>query len=159
MLRRSKRKARGDDVEETDAPTIGSGALVVVDEEGSRELISRLVDRAGHLPTAVDSQASAVAALDDALPRVVVTLMEGDRGLQVVDALRTDERPERADLPVLVLSDDRDLERKAWEAGADGFMARPFHADEFDEDLSEILGRPPEERAAHRAERLEALDD
>jgi len=137
---------------------MGSGALVVVDEEGSRELISRLADRAGLPPTAVDSQASAVEALDEAPPRVVVTLMEGERGLQVVDNLRTDERPERADLPVLVLSDDHGLERKAWEAGADGFMARPFHADEFDETLREILGRSPDDRAAHRAERLEALD-
>ena len=158
MFRRSRSRARGGAPEPSDAPQIGEGALVVVDEDGPRELISRLADRAGHAPTAVDSQASAVEAVERVPPRVVVTLMEGDRGLQVVDNLRTDERPERAELPVLVLSDDPDLERKAWEAGADGFLARPFHADEFDRELREILDRTPEDRVAHRAERLEALD-
>ena len=84
--------------------------------------------------------------------------MEGSRGLALVESLRSDERAEVTALPVLVLSDDPELEKQAWAAGSDGFLVRPFHADAFDQALGDVLDRSPDDRVAHRAERIEALD-
>jgi DNA-binding response OmpR family regulator len=158
VLRRFRSRSRVRAETGADAPAAGSGALVVVDEEGARELIGRLTDRAGLTPTSVDSRDSAIQALGDELPRVVITLMQGGRGLALVESLRSDERAEVTALPVLVLSDDPELEKKAWAAGGDGFLVRPFHADMFDQALGDVLNRSAEDRVTQRAERIEALD-
>jgi len=38
----------------------------------------------------------------------------------------------------------------AWQGGADGFLVRPFHADDLCRAIDEALARPDAEREQHR---------
>jgi DNA-binding response OmpR family regulator len=44
----------------------------------------------------------------------------------------------------------------SWQAGIDAFIVRPFHANELLGQVSEVLGRPDDERAKHRRRELDA---
>jgi DNA-binding response OmpR family regulator len=40
----------------------------------------------------------------------------------------------------------------SWQSGADGFLSRPFHADDLRREVTAVLGRPEDERAAYRSQ-------
>ena len=57
-------------------------------------------------------------------------------------------------IAVLVLTSTADSELFAWQSGADGFLQRPFHADDLTAALGAALGRSAVEREAYRRERV-----
>ena len=44
----------------------------------------------------------------------------------------------------------------SWQAGIDGFLQRPFHADDLTSTVAEVVERPEEERKPHRRRMVEA---
>ncbi|MBX3230850.1 MAG: PAS domain S-box protein [Labilithrix sp.] len=94
----------------------------------SRHVLAQALAKAGLDYVAVGSGAEALAQLDKCQPSIVLLdlVMPQPDGYQILRILRA--RPETKDLPVVVLTalDAEDEIAKAFEAGADDFVKKPF---------------------------------
>lgn len=155
MLKRSKIDDDFDD--EGDAAGLGSSSILVVnDDHDSCELIARLIESAGWRAQRCFDPDDAAKSLDRPMANftaVVVDLSSGlNGGIEVLDAARRQPSP-IGSVPVVLLSSRAEDDAVAWQAGADGVMIRPFHANEFLDELRSILARTPDERTALRAQK------
>ena len=119
-------------------PTI----LVCDDDEPLRELMKVTLGPDYRFVDAVDGE-QALAQLASAPPDLVLLdgMLPGYSGLQVLEAMRGDER--LRDVPVVVVSawqtpEDRDA---VTAAGADAFLAKPFELEALTAVVSELLER------------------
>ena len=112
----------------TDGPV-----LVVDDDAVSRHVLVQALAAAGFAHVAVGSGTEALAAIDKVKPSIVLLdlVMPAPDGYQVLRILRA--REETRDLPVVVLTalDAADEIVRAFEAGADDFVKKPFRAVEL----------------------------
>src|SRR4051812_48838661 len=94
----------------------------------SRHVLGQALAKANLEYVAVGSGAEALAQLDKIHPSIVLLdlVMPQPDGYQILRILRA--RPETRDLPVVVLTalDAEDEIAKAFEAGADDFVKKPF---------------------------------
>jgi DNA-binding response OmpR family regulator len=136
------------------AGSAASTILVVNDDHDSCELIARLIESDGWRAQRCYVPDDAIKSLDRPLANftaVIVDLSDGlTGGVPVLDAARR-QPPPRGAVPVLLLSSRADDETVAWDAGADGVLIRPFHANDFLDGLRSVLARTPDERAQFRA--------
>ncbi|HEY8073430.1 MAG TPA: PAS domain S-box protein, partial [Labilithrix sp.] len=106
----------------------GGPVLVVDDDMVSRHVLGQALANAKLDHVAVGSGAEALAQIDRVHPSIVLLdlVMPPPDGYQVLRILRA--RPETRDLPVVVLTalDAEDEIAKAFEAGADDFVKKPF---------------------------------
>jgi CheY-like chemotaxis protein len=114
--------------------------LICDDEPHLRELMRVSLDRDYAFAEAADA-GEALAVADRVRPDLVLldVMMPGGSGLSVIERLRS--RPELADVPVVVVSafvseSDR---RAAHDAGADGFIGKPFDPDDLASIVQELL--------------------
>jgi PAS domain S-box-containing protein len=102
--------------------------LVVDDDMVSRHVLGQALAKANLEHVAVASGAEALAQIDRIHPAIVLLdlVMPQPDGYQILRILRA--RPETRDLPVVVLTalDAEDEIAKAFEAGADDFVRKPF---------------------------------
>lgn len=102
--------------------------LVVDDDMVSRHVLGQALASASLEYVAVGSGAEALAQIDKVQPSIVLLdlVMPSPDGYQILRILRA--RPETKDLPVVVLTalDAEDEIAKAFEAGADDFVKKPF---------------------------------
>jgi CheY-like chemotaxis protein len=114
--------------------------LICDDEPHLRELMRVSLDRDYEFAEAADT-AEAIALADRVRPDLVLldVMMPGGSGLALIERLRS--TPGLATVPVLVVSafvTDGDR-RAAREAGADGFIEKPFDPDELASVVEELL--------------------
>jgi two-component system phosphate regulon response regulator PhoB len=128
-----------------------SRILVVEDEAAIAELVSINLRHAGHEVTLAETADQAQAAVDGALPDLVLLdwMLPGRSGLSLAKQWRADPRT-RA-LPVIMLTARaEEADRVAGlDAGADDYLSKPFST-------SELMARI---RAVLRRKAPEALDD
>jgi len=102
--------------------------LVVDDDMVSRHVLGQALAKAKLDYVAVGSGAEALAQIDRLHPAIVLLdlVMPQPDGYQILRILRA--RPETRDLPVVVLTalDAEDEIARAFEAGADDFVRKPF---------------------------------
>jgi PAS domain S-box-containing protein len=102
--------------------------LVVDDDMVSRHVLGQALTSAKLDHVAVGSGAEALAQIEKVHPSIVLLdlVMPPPDGYQILRILRA--RPETRDLPVVVLTalDAEDEIAKAFEAGADDFVKKPF---------------------------------
>lgn len=102
--------------------------LVVDDDMVSRHVLGQALAKADLEYIAVSSGAEALAQIDRVHPAIVLLdlVMPQPDGYQILRILRA--RPETRDLPIVVLTalDAEDEIAKAFEAGADDFVKKPF---------------------------------
>lgn len=102
--------------------------LVAEDNRTNRQLVGRILGRAGHTPTLVDSGEAAIEALEAGGYDVVLMdiNMPGMSGLETLKLLRFAHRPEELP-PVLVLSADASeaTRRDCLAAGFSGYLTKP----------------------------------
>lgn len=115
-----------------DVTNAGRGVLVVDDDEQIRELVRRVLTRAGVGP--VESRAEADGAVDSVLAGdfdllVLDMHLRGSEGIDVIYELRS--RDSR--VPVLCLTGDAtwEVRLRALDAGATDFVLKPIQADEL----------------------------
>jgi DNA-binding response OmpR family regulator len=134
----------------TEAPKV----LVVADDREAGELLSRLVDQAGWRSNLAFSIDVAVEELADASPAYVgiVVDMAADAGAGNLEMLQRTRAVPGAPgaTPVVICSWRDDIRGQAWTSGTDGFLTRPFRADDLIEQLRAAIERPAAERDAHR---------
>ena len=103
--------------------------VLVVDDDGvSRHVLAQALGSAGLATVVVGSGSEALAWLAEHTPALVLLdlVMPPPDGFAVLRALRAD--PRTADVPVVVLTalDTDDDVARAFEAGADDFVRKPF---------------------------------
>jgi PAS domain S-box-containing protein len=107
---------------------LGGPVLVVDDDAVSRHVLVQALASAELPYVAVASGSEALAQIERVKPSIVLLdlVMPAPDGYQVLRILRA--RPETKDLPVVVLTglDAEDEIAKAFEAGADDFVKKPF---------------------------------
>jgi DNA-binding response OmpR family regulator/anti-sigma regulatory factor (Ser/Thr protein kinase) len=123
--------------------------LIIEDEPDLRGYLTRMFTKDGYAVEAAADAATASSALERNAPDLMITdvMLRGQSGLDVLTALRQEERMAR--LPVVVLTARADAETaiEAFAAGADDFVVKPFNS-------AELLARV---RAHHQMSQLRDL--
>jgi len=124
--------------------------LVADDNPTNREVLSRILERAGHTVTLVNDGERALDALETSVfdAALIDRNMPRLSGLETVQAIRLTAGV-RPRLPVAVLSADAtpEAKRECLEAGADAFLAKPIEAARLLEELQTLCGVRPEPAA------------
>jgi CheY-like chemotaxis protein len=116
--------------------------LICEDEPSLRELMRISLPGEYDFAEAGDV-AEAIELVDSVRPDLVLldVMMPGGSGLSVLEHVRN--APDLSETPVIVVSAfaaDRD-HLAAFEAGASGFLKKPFDPDELQSLVAELLGR------------------
>ena len=118
----------------------GATILICDDEPNLRELMRVSLDPGYVFAEAADAS-EALTLADRLRPDLVLldVMMPGGSGLAVIESLRSN--PELAKVPVVVVSAfTSDGDRlAAHDAGADGFVGKPFDPDELASIVEELL--------------------
>jgi DNA-binding response OmpR family regulator len=128
--------------------------LVVDDEEDIRQLVAKLLRRAGHEVTEAENGRAGLRALHASPPDLVLL----DVSMPELDGWQTLERiRDLSDVPVLMLTARGDeLERvRGLQAGADDYVVKPFGRQELLARVQALLRRS----AARPAEQAETYAD
>lgn len=136
--------------------------LVVADDQGAGELLTRLLDDGGWIAELAFSPSAALVDLDTAEPAFSAVLLdlEGDSDVSTLKALADIRRlpGEIGLVPVVVCAWDDTIRSPAWMSGVDGFLIRPFRADDLLTALGDAVRRPIAERETHRKRQLGLAD-
>jgi putative two-component system response regulator len=112
---------------------LGPRVLVVEDDVANRALLTTLLTRTGYEAVAVGTGEDGLRAAIDESPSLILLDVElpGMDGLDVCRALRAD--PRTVTLPVILLTGRSSLEDvvSGLDAGADDFLAKPYHQAEL----------------------------
>jgi DNA-binding response OmpR family regulator len=129
----------------------GEGILLVCDDPDAGELLSRLMAADGHDVHRVETAEGAVRHLLATPRRAAVLSLSGPTAnRQLLEKIRGHPNPPVNEVAVVLLADDVASGPEVWDKGADGFLARPFHADQLASELRGALDRPLAARQAHR---------
>ncbi len=118
--------------------------LVVEDLPSQRETLCRMLERFGFGVAAVHDGALALAMLRKS--RVDLVCMDvglpRESGYQICEIIRND--PAMSDVAVLLMDDRASpLDRaRAYEAGALGYLVKPFTVEELEEEVDSVLYGP-----------------
>jgi two-component system sensor histidine kinase RpfC len=127
--------------------------LVADDNPTNREVIGRILERAGHAVTLVNDGEQALEAVERGAQELVILdrNMPGMGGMEALQALRLMTRG-RAPLPIIMLSADvtTEAKREALVAGADAFLSKPIETTRLLEQIQSLA--PGKADAARRAE-------
>src|SRR5215211_7460959 len=115
----------------------GTPRLLVVDDDPTiREMLEMVLDSEGYEVVTAQHGKAAFALLDQVRPHVILL----DMKMPVMDGwgfLAEYRRRPGAKVPIVVLTAAQDDTRRAGEAGADAYVAKPFAID----DLIGVLDR------------------
>lgn len=120
-----------------DAPTI----MVVDDDDDVRSMIAQFLHSVGYRVIQASNSHEAQKHALESLPELILM----DIGMPQVDGLtavwKMRERPELAEIPVVILSayDSYDLRAEAASTGCEGYLTKPVEPDQLRTVLSEIL--------------------
>jgi DNA-binding response OmpR family regulator len=131
--------------------------LIASADEQVREVLARLVETAGleavRLDPAVDIPDAVVATIAAGL---VLDMGAGNQS--VLEAIRRRTESTAANVRVVVIGSGPAGGRLALQAGADGYLVRPFHARDLQSAVTGALGRSEAGRHAWRAATAGSLD-
>ena len=107
--------------------------LVVDDERSFCDVVSVILESQGYQVHMAHHANDAFGLLDETTPDLILTdmMMPEIDGVSLIKRLR--ETPAWADIPVVVVSaySEPEIQKNAFEAGASGFMSKPFSANEL----------------------------
>jgi len=130
--------------------------LVADDDAGIRRGISRLLDKAGHTVLSAADGYEAFELVRERSPDLVVSdvIMPRMDGLELTKKIKTDENHWRTRVLLLSSLSDMPDRVRAVDAGADGFLAKPFSVPEL---LAGVSARLAEKRMLDQLEGPEAV--
>lgn len=134
--------------------------LVLIQQDEEAEMVARLLATlSGFEVDLTTDPAAALNHLPGSGVGVVVLGMDlgGQRGPRVLEAIRS-LRDDAATVPVvMVVDEDRAIDRvRAWEAGADAVLVKPFHIDELRSSIDAVMERSHRQRERVRHDGLSA---
>ena len=133
--------------------------LLAGDVADANELLSRFLTSRGYRVTIADSVESGVAAAVDEHPRVAVIDLSS-RGigssLKLLESIRSHDDEVVQRIRVVIVARSRANRTFSFQAGADGFLLRPYHADELVELIEMVLAVPGDELPVHRRQMIDS---
>ncbi len=111
--------------------------LIIDDNPVMRKLLEKYInEQEGYeTVTADDGRSGIEKALraDDGLPNLIITdvLMPDMNGFEVARALKTNKKTKDIPIVFVTANDDETSKTKAQEAGAAGYIAKPFHKEDI----------------------------
>jgi two-component system phosphate regulon response regulator PhoB len=120
------------------------GQIVVIDDDDDiRFLVRRRLEKQGHTVTEAPDGPRGLALIESDEPDLVVLdwMMPGLTGIDVLERLRADGRPRPRVLMLTARTQESDVAR-AREAGADGFLVKPFTASDLLDAVAALLDAP-----------------
>ena len=151
----AKRKKQWDGRERRGPATV----LVAGDVDDGNELLSRILLANGYRTIIATTVESGLARTAEQLPRTAVIDLSS-RGigssLQLLDGIRShdDERVTRTRVVLVARSNAN--RTFSFQSGADGFLLRPFHANDLVATVAQVLDVPQEELPVHRRRMIDA---
>jgi DNA-binding response OmpR family regulator len=117
--------------------------LIAEDDPDIRALVARRIAQLGHETfEAVDGQSALDLALAEHVDLVVLDWMMPLRsGLDVCRAIRADARIGRTKIMLLTARAHEDDLARAFSAGVDDYVIKPFHAAELQQRVTAVLAR------------------
>jgi DNA-binding response OmpR family regulator len=131
--------------------------LIVNDDDGARELLTRIVRNAGYRTSSAATHEEAMAALVDLLPRcIVLDIRSGGIGsnLKLLDIIRSKDDVRMSSARAVIIADSPKNRAFSFQSGTDAFVIRPYRAEELLEQIADVLKRPDVDRARHRRDEL-----
>ena len=129
--------------------------LVADDNPTNREVVGKILERAGHAVVLVNDGEQALDAVErESFDLVILDRnMPGMGGMEALQALRLMMRGGER-LPVIMLSADvtPEAKREALEAGADAFLSKPIETVRLLDEIHALAGGKGETAAARKAE-------
>lgn len=127
--------------------------LVVDDSPFMVRLVTYILEEAGYETVSAENGRAALDLMAAELPDLVFldTMMPEMDGLETLCAIRAD--PQTRDVPVLMLTAKAQAEdyRVAEEAGANGYLTKPFNQADVLDSVARYLGRAPANRDQRHA--------
>jgi len=118
--------------------------LVIDDTEDLRFLYRAVLTRSGYevVEAATGHEALAMVRTDE-LPDVIVldVQMPDMDGWDTLAAIRSDARCSGIPVILCTVKSSENSVQRAWDAGCDGFLAKPFLIEELIEELTKVLTR------------------
>lgn len=101
--------------------------IVIDDDRGILEVVKIILTDQGFEVVAVSEGKDAFESIIKNSPDIVLLdlWMSGMDGREITRQLKSQQETQK--IPVIILSALNDVEKKAKEAGADGFLAKPFN--------------------------------
>lgn len=119
--------------------------LIVDDDPFICDAVTLILSGAGHTVSAAGSGASAIAGVPTLQPELILldVRMPGMDGLETLTALRRDG----VTVPVLMMTADNSPEtlRDVMARGGNGYVLKPFDADDLIARIAQALGASPQD--------------
>jgi DNA-binding response OmpR family regulator len=105
--------------------------IILDDNSDISSMMQSILQFAGYKAKGCESSEQLFSLLSQSLPRVILMdmLLSGTDGREVCRALKTDSNTK--DISIIMISAHPDAEATCLEAGADGFLEKPFEIDTF----------------------------
>jgi two-component system response regulator MprA len=118
---------------------VSKRVLVVDDDAGIRQTLQDVLELEGYEVTIARNGVEALRKLDDELPSLMILdiMMPIMDGYTVAANLKS--RGLSAQLPVLVLTADRQARARIRDLGADAYLEKPFSLDELLREVERII--------------------
>ncbi len=140
-------------------PNTAASILVVDDNDGNRDMLSRLLSRYGFTAQAADSGPAALERMrDQRFDLILLDLVMPDMsGLDVIATIKTD--PGLRHTPVILISalDDMDTVARCIELGAEDYLFKPVNPVLLRARVRSTLQRIRTEEAMRRKQELESI--
>lgn len=116
--------------------------LIVDDDYMNREILQAHMNNAGYTVLTANSGSAALEILQRQLPDLILmdVRMPGMTGYELCAHLKS--QPQTQHLPVLLMTamDDDENQASVTAAGADGFVAKPFDANNIQAQIHRLIG-------------------
>jgi two-component system cell cycle response regulator DivK len=119
--------------------------LIIEDQPSHAKLFSEILRGNGRLSLVALKGREGVALARHATPALVIVdiLLPDLDGRQLIAELRGSESTERTPIIAISAVSDRAMERDCLAAGADVFLAKPIHVDQFSAVVAGLLAPAP----------------
>jgi DNA-binding response OmpR family regulator len=113
--------------------------LIIDDDRAGTQLLSTLLDFEGHRTQALKNWEDPVSEVERYRPDLVLmdVYLRATNGLDILGQIRMHSDPEVANVAVLMMSAE-DQQLRSLQAGANGFLEKPFRIDALATTIREI---------------------
>jgi DNA-binding response OmpR family regulator len=100
--------------------------LIAEDDKAIVEVVKIILDEAGYTTSTIEDSDSVVKVVEQKKPDLILLdiWLSGEDGGEIAKILKSQEKTKK--IPIIMISANNETEQIAKDAGADGFLKKPF---------------------------------